>query len=271
MPEVPLESSPAIDPKVEEAVKNEEPMPGLEKFWDKETKSYRQEDIQKSYVELQKKFSSKGEEEKPDLTIEQDKPEDPAPEQEEAPKDPEVNPEKVVEDAGLNMDELQAEYAEKGELSKESKDAILEQVKHLGVDEAGLDLYLKAQAEASTGFVKEVHEVVGGEAEYQARMEWAAQNLSPDEVQAFNDVMNENDKAKILLSVQGLDARYKEAVGSPPKSIVSGQRASAGGVKPFASQMEATQATMDPRYSSDEAYRREVQARVSETLRLRGK
>jgi|14BtaG_2_1085337.scaffolds.fasta_scaffold02054_5 hypothetical protein len=270
MPEVPLESDPAIDPKVEDAVKNETPMPGLEKFWDEESKTYRQEDIQKSYVELQKKFSSKAPEggDKPDLSIDKGEPEDPKTEE---PKDPEVNPEQVVSDAGLDMDALNAEYAETGDLSKDSKQAILEQVKHLGVDEAGLDLYLKAQAEASAGFAKEVYEIVGGEQEYQARLEWAQANLSPDEIQAFNDVVNDSDKEKVKLSVAGLDARYRDAVGSPPKSPVSGRRSSAGGVQPFASQMEATQATMDPRYSTDESYRREVTQRQIETLRLRGK
>ena len=111
MPEVELTQDPPIDPKVEEAVKNEQPIPGLAKFWNEETKSYNQEDIQKSYLALQRKFSEEKNEEKADLTIEQDKPEDPKPD--EAPTDPEVNPDKVVEDAGLNMDELRAEYAEK--------------------------------------------------------------------------------------------------------------------------------------------------------------
>lgn len=269
MPEVPLESEPAIDPKVEEAVKAEEPMPGLSQFWDTEKKEYRNEDIQKSYLELRKKFSTKEPEgDKPDLSITQDEPEAP---EGEAPTEPEVNPDKVVSDAGLDMEALQAEYAETGDLTKESKDAILEQVKHLGVDEAGLDLYLKAQAEAASGFTKEVYGLVGGPEEYQARLDWAQKNLSPDEIQAFNDVVSDNNKEKVKLSVAGLDARYREAVGSPPSSPVSGRRASAGGIQPFASQMEATQATMDPRYSTDEAYRRQVTQRQAETLRLRGK
>ena len=264
MPEVPLENTPAIDPKVEEAVKNQEPMPGLEKFWDEDSKSYRNEDIQKSYLHLQKMQGSKDSDpDTPDLTIE--KPTEP-----EAPtEEPEVNAETVVSDAGLDMEALQQEYAEKGELSRENKDAILEQLKPLGVDESGLDLYLKAQADQQTALVKEIHDLVGGEEEYRARLEWAKDNMSPDEIQAFDSSVNES-KAAASLAVQGLDARYKAAVGAPPASPVNGRRSTSGGVKPFASQMEMSQATMDPRYQKDESYRREVEQRVASTLRHRG-
>jgi len=267
--EVPVEEAQGIDPEVKSAVEENKPLPGTEKFWDEERGQYRDDGtaLAKSYLELQKKLGGPKEpEEAP-----KDEPAPETPEKSEDPKPEDTTAEDVVDAAGLDIDKLRETYDQTGEIPAEDKEKILEQLKPLGVGEEALDLYLQAQKAQADKATQDIYDLVGGQEEYQARIEWARENLSPDEIQAFDAVANSGDTAQIKLAVRGLEAQYVAAVGSAPPTHLSGRRAVSSSAKAFESQEEATAAVRNPEYQNNPAYRREVEQRLAASVNLRSR
>jgi hypothetical protein len=64
------------------------------------------------------------------------------------------------------------------------------------------------------------------------RLAWAADNLKPEEVAAYDNVVNSGNKDAIFFAVQSLNQRYKDSVGfegqqvsgKAPKTTVKGFR-----------------------------------------------
>ena len=102
---------------------------------------------------------------------------------------------------------------------------------------------------------------VGGEAAYNETLAWAADNLKPDEVAAFDNVVNSGNKDAIFFAVQALNQRYKDSVGFEGKRM-SGKSVKSS-VKGFRSQAELARAIADPRYRDDPAYRLDIEQRLA--------
>ena len=60
---------------------------------------------------------------------------------------------------------------------------------------------------------------VGGEAEYQAMIAWASENLTPAEVSAYDNVVNNGDADAVYWAAMGLKAKYTDAVGYEGKQV----------------------------------------------------
>jgi len=103
---------------------------------------------------------------------------------------------------------------------------------------------------------------VGGEDVYNETLSWAADNLKPDEVAAFDNVINSGNKDAIFFAVQALNQRYQDAVGFEGKRV-SGKSVKNTSVKGFRSQAELARAISDPRYRNDPAYRLDIQDRLA--------
>lgn len=91
-------------------------------------------------------------------------------------------------------------------------------------------------------------------------MEWASDNLSDSEIEAFNDIMEQGNQAAMQMAVRGLQARYTQTVGQPSRLIQGETTGPTSGT--FRSIAELTEAMKDPRYQKDPAYRRDVENRL---------
>ena len=91
--------------------------------------------------------------------------------------------------------------------------------------------------------------------------EWAGQNLTETEKQAYNTAVNSKDLEAVKLAVVGLKARYAQSTGSEP-TLVEG-KASPSAEQGFASWAQVTQAMSDPRYAKDPAYQAEVKNKLA--------
>ena len=91
--------------------------------------------------------------------------------------------------------------------------------------------------------------------------EWAAENLSDDDLNAFNGLVEGGSVEQARVAVKGLYAQYQAAGGKGP-SLVQGATSGAG-VKPFGSTAQVTEAMRDPRYANDPAYREQVEKRMA--------
>ena len=210
------------------------------------------EDMVKSYSELEKKL---GEQSQP--TKESVDPVSQAETKEEQPKSDLDIATKAVDSAGLNMDSLAEEYAKDGKLADNSYKSL----EKAGIPKEYVDRFIAGQQAIADQQSASVKSMVGGTEAYDSMSEWASNNLSETEKQAYNTAVNSKDLEAVKLAVVGLKARYAQSTGSEPK-LVEG-KASPSGEQGFASWAQVTQAMADPRYSKDPAYQAEVKNKLA--------
>jgi hypothetical protein len=212
------------------------------------------EDLEKAYLELQKKLGQKDEGTEDDSAPDDSDP-DSTPEEEQSPVSKRVDFLKEASDEYYSNDnELKPETIQKlKEMpSEELIEAYLELQKNNPV--------AKAQP-LSDDAAKTIVDSVGGQNAYNDTLAWAADNLKPEEVAAYDNVVNSGNKDAIFFAVQALNQRYKDSVGFEGQQI-SG-RAPKSTVKGFRSNAELANAISDPRYRNDPAYRYDIEQKLA--------
>ena len=214
------------------------------------------EDLEKAYLELQKKLGQK------DEGVEDDSTSDSAPDNDSAPEEEEQSPvSKRVDFLREASDEY---YSNDNELKPET----IQKLKEMPSEEL-IEAYLELQknnpvAKAqplSDDAAKTIVDSVGGQDAYNDTLAWAADNLKPEEVAAYDNVVNSGNKDAIFFAVQALNQRYKDSVGFEGQQI-SG-RAPKSTVKGFRSNAELANAISDPRYRNDPAYRYDIEQKLA--------
>jgi len=203
------------------------------------------EDMAKSYAALEKKMSGGKE---PEASATEDTPA-------EIPTNDEAKD--VADKAGLDFDALQTEYGSNGQLSDETYEAINKS----GIPRDVVDSYIAGQEALATRVRTDMFKSVGGEENYGTMMEWASSSLDKAEVNAYNNVMGTSDPDQIQLAVRGLHAKYQAENGSNP-SLISGETTANAGTK-FESVAQVTAAMRDPKYKTDPAFRKTVEAKLA--------
>jgi len=170
-----------------------------------------------------------------------------------------------LEEAGIDYNDINVRWQQTGELS----DGDYKQLEGAGFTRQMVDAYLSglqykaAQDTALTAReVMDVKSQYGGEQGYSEMLQWAGQNLSQEEINAFNKIVNgSNDMAQVKLAVAGLHSRYTAAEGREPRLLAGRSTRSAG--EKYESTAQLVEAMSDPKYKSDPAYRRKVQERLA--------
>jgi hypothetical protein len=262
------DESPALSPE------NEEMLAAMAGEDDKEGEllagKYKSvEDLERAYKELQTKLS-RGESVAPESEDNDDADDDDG--ESESEDKPEGNARELygdliggkLEEAQIDFQDMNVRWQQTGTL--EAGD--YEQLAEAGFNRDMVDAYLSGlqykQAQDTALSVKEVasiKESLGGEAEYSKMIEWAASNLSADEVEGFNQIINTQPMAAVKMAITGLHARYSAVEGREPKLI--GGRAPKGSTDKFESTAQLVAAMSDPKYSTDPAYQRKVQEKLS--------
>ena len=214
------------------------------------------EELVKSYSELEKKLGEQSQPTKESVDP-VSKTEVKEETKEEQPKSDLDIATKAVDSAGLNMDSLAQEYAKEGKLADKSYQSL----EKAGIPKEYVDRFIAGQQAIADQQSASVKNMVGGAESYDAMSEWASNNLSETEKQAYNTAVNSKDLEAVKLAVVGLKARYAQATGSEPK-LVEG-KASPSGEQGFDSWAQVTQAMSDPRYSKDPAYQAEVKNKLA--------
>jgi hypothetical protein len=202
------------------------------------------EELAKSYSELEKKLGEQSQQ--------RPSPAKPNPDE----KSTLEIAENAVQDAGLNMETLQQEYSEKGELDTKSYEAL----EKVGITKQYVDNYIAGQQALAEQTATEIKDTVGGTEAYNDMVSWAANNMTDGERQAYNKAVNSPDKETVKLAVNALKAQYERANGVEPK-LVEGKAAPTQ-EQGFKSWAQVTEAMADPRYAKDMAYQEEVKAKL---------
>tara|TARA_Y100000004_G_scaffold174656_1_gene213565 strand:+ start:712 stop:1494 length:783 start_codon:yes stop_codon:yes gene_type:complete len=144
-----------------------------------------------------------------------------------------------------------------GKLSDET----YKKLEEVGLPRDLVDSYAAGQQALLQNEEAQIKSVAGGE--YDQMAEWANEHLPSEEVDAFDEVVTNGDVQQAKLAVQGLYARYQNATGSRPKTLVQGA-VSGSSTMPFKSMQELARAQADPRYrSGDKAYHEEIDKRLA--------
>jgi hypothetical protein len=219
------------------------------------------EELEKAYLELQKKLGEPKQEQTGDDT------ESPSEEPEEGDEDEQVEEvsEEVSEVAQL-LTEASKEFTENSSKLSEETIEKLSQLDSRTLVETWANYIAQQEQQAVQAAITQqeadrVMKAVGGEAEYQAMIAWASENLTPAEVSAYDNVVNNGDADAVYWAAMGLKAKYTDAVGYEGKQV-SGKRPSS--MEPgFRSHAELARAIRDPRYKDDPAYRRDVEDKLA--------
>ena len=111
-------------------------------------------------------------------------------------------------------------------------------------------------AEITTSQINQIKNSAGGEKAYANIVNWAKTNLPQDQINAFDEVVNTGSVQAIQLAVSGLKSQYDNANGVEGRMVTGKTAPNNGDV--FRSQAELVRAMNDARYDSDPAYRQDV-------------
>jgi len=172
----------------------------------------------------------------------------------------------VLTEAQIDPQDISTRFQESGEISEDD----YTKLEGAGFSRQVIDTYLDGlrgtssdTAEIATAEIESIKNSVGGDDNYTKMTSWAEQNLSNEDGQAFNDLMEQGNAAQIRMAVQGLYSQYTNAMGVEP-NLVTG-KPSTSGPTPYRSTTEVVAAMRDPRYGKDVSYTENVQRRLGDS------
>ena len=204
-------------------------------------------ELEKAYIELQKKLGENGEEEV----------------QQESAADEEPEETTLSDGASLITSANDEFYANDGKLSEET----LEKFSSMSSKEL-VEAYLEVQgtpefqaqssdtADLSDAEINQVKNNVGGEQAYANIIGWAQDNLDAQAQEAFDSIVATGSVQAINIAVAGVKSQYEAANGFEGKMYTGKPPKTGGDV--FCSQQELVRAMSDPRYENDPAYRQDI-------------
>ena len=124
----------------------------------------------------------------------------------------------------------------------------------------------QAAADPSFPEYEDIVGIAGGEDKYMEMLQWMDGNISKEELQEFDKVVDAEKRniPKVTLAVQEMFTRYKNAMGVEPR-LISGRTSASPNTRVFKSNEEVVAAMRDPRYKKDIAYQHEVQTRLQDS------
>ena len=125
---------------------------------------------------------------------------------------------------------------------------------------------LDKSADISDATVNEVKNYAGGEKAYTDMVNWASNNLDQNSIDAFDNIINTGSVDAIKFAVNGLKAQYRDANGYEG-TMVTG-KAPVESKDAFRSQQELVAAMSDRRYDNDPAYRMDVMEKLERSDNL---
>ena len=204
------------------------------------------EELEKAYIELQKKLGETNEDES-------------LREQEE------TSEEEVESNPAVDLiNEASQLYAEKGELTPE----VMEQFTSMSSTDL-VNAYIEMQGnlpkaespDLTDSEVNQIKNSAGGEDGYNQLMAWSGENLDQADIEAFDALVESGNARLIRLAVSGLRSEMEKAVGFDGEMVTG--RAPNQPADVFRSQAEVVEAMSDPRYDRDPAYRNDVFEKLS--------
>ena len=200
-----------------------------------------QEDLIKSYQELEKKLST---------TTATPKTENKNPLQAQAKTEQPSVISSVFQTA-------EQEFNETGQLS----DTTLSSLEKSGLPKQYVDNYLKGLEALGEQFQNKAYSITNGEEQYKAMTDWVSNNLTEDEIDAFNRGVASDD-ATALFTIRGMNARYSVESKEPKISLGQSSSSNSTGER-YESVSQLKEDMKNPLYQKDPAFRQKVELKLS--------
>jgi len=226
------------------------------------------EELEKAYVELQRKLG--GEDTKD--SGEAGEPEDSAEVESEKEGEKEEETSQVSEAAQLITDASHEFNDNEGKISPET----LDKFNSMSSQEL-VEAYMEVQSSLpqtnqdidnsiADSQINEIKNYAGGEASYSKIVNWASENLDQKSIDAFDEIVGSGSVESIKLAVSGLKSQY-EAANGYEGTMVTG-KAPTNSRDVYRSQAELVAAMSDRRYDDDPAYRQDVIEKLERSKQL---
>lgn len=164
---------------------------------------------------------------------------------------------KAAEEAGISDEtlmELASEYQQNGELGEES----YAKLEAMGIGKGVVDKFIEGQLALQAQQRNALLSGVGGEEGYQEVVTWASENLSPEQIKAYNRIMQGGDMDAARLAIEGLHAKYTSSKG--PRPLQGGREP---GIQPYRSMQEYVRDLRENKAKADDpAFQAQVDARL---------
>jgi len=206
------------------------------------------EELEKAYVELQKKLGESKEEDT-----------------EQASTEPEPEDKPQLSEGATLITDASKEYFDNGnKLSPEtlakfsslSSQDLIKAYMEVSQNPEFQQQQAAPAAEITASQINQIKNAAGGEKAYANIVNWAKNSLPQDQINAFDEVVNTGSVQAIQLAVSGLKAEYDNANGVEGRMVTGKTAPNNGDV--FRSQAELVRAMSDARYDNDPAYRQDV-------------
>ena len=194
------------------------------------------EDLAKAYSELEKKFSTK------------------TTETNEQPSDLKIKPTEEVKEQTNSLDKFYTEYANDGGLSENSYSELAK----MGINRQTVDAYISGQEALQQQHTASIMSTVGGQENYNNMVQWASQNLSKSEIEAFNKTVDTGTIEQAQLAIAGINAKYQSNTREP--NLFSGHKADTN--EGYESVAQMLTDINNPKYQTDSAFRKKVENKV---------
>tara|TARA_R100001594_G_scaffold63375_1_gene97819 strand:+ start:598 stop:1503 length:906 start_codon:yes stop_codon:yes gene_type:complete len=241
------------------------------------------EELEKAYVELQKKIGGQGDE--ASETTGNTESSETKTDSEETNEANDYS-EGYLEDGAVNYDIVNEAYGEQlGNIFKNADvdpwaiskhfhenngtvtDEMFNSLVDAGLSKESVTAYLDGRAvesgytenqttDVSQADIDSIKKSVGGETEYNNLVSWAGQNLDKKSIEGFDSIIETGNPDAIKMAVSGLKSQYENANGYEGRMLTGKAPKSSGDV--FRSQAELVAAMSDSRYDNDPAYRQDI-------------
>ena len=207
------------------------------------------QELEKAYVELQKKLGESKEEE----------------DTEQASAEPEPEDKPQLSEGATLITDASKEYFDNGnKLSPEtlakfsslSSQDLIKAYMEVSQNPEFQQQQAAPPAEITASQINQIKNAAGGEKAYANIVNWAKSSLPQEQINAFDEVVNTGSVQAIQLAVSGLKAEYDNANGVEGRMVTGKTAPNNGDV--FRSQAELVRAMSDARYDNDPAYRQDI-------------
>ena len=158
------------------------------------------------------------------------------------------------ENNGTLNDDMYGKLEQAG-LSKNLVDSYLEGVRQ----QTGMQQQAQAPI-LSDAEVNEVHSIAGGKDGYEQLMNWASDNMDDADAKSFDEVIETGNKAAVTFAVKALMGQYEDAVGRDSNLVQGKASDNSGDV--YRSMAEVVRDMNNPEYDRDPAVRADVQRKL---------
>jgi len=172
----------------------------------------------------------------------------------------ELTVDEISEQLGVDISDMDTYYQENGEITEDH----FERLEKAGISRSVVEQHIEGQKLLQEQYNNKAAEAVGGMEAFTEIAAWAVENLDEGYISEIDEGLSSPNKAIREASLMSLKSQYDASNGTKGKQgqLIKGTSTRAGTSR-YENNEQLRADMNDPRYDSDEAFRRKVMNKVS--------